>query len=187
MKSAIIAITGMPGTGKALVSAIAKELDLPIYILGDVIRNEAKSRGLQPSGENLGKLMLELREREGKGVVARRLIPIIKKKRNKFVVVEGVRSLEEVKEFRVFFNVLILGIHSSPTQRFRRLINRGRSDDPKNWNDFVERDERELKVGLGDVIALSDIMILNDSTINRFKSKINSLLKGLISSKIKFE
>ncbi|KON28210.1 hypothetical protein AC481_02295 [miscellaneous Crenarchaeota group archaeon SMTZ-80] len=187
MKKVIIAITGMPGTGKALASNVARELGLPVYVLGDVIRNEAKAKGILPTGENLGKLMLEIRKKEGKGIVARKLIPIIKKERNKFVIVEGIRSLEEVKELRNFYNVVILGIHSSPTQRFQRLSKRGRSDDPKSWNDFAERDERELKVGIGNVIALSDFMILNDSTIDKFKNGINSHLKSFLFSQNKFK
>ena len=186
MKKVIIAITGMPGTGKALASNVARELGLPVYVLGDVIRNEAKAKGILPTGENLGKLMLEIRKKEGKGIVARKLIPIIKKERNKFVIVEGIRSLEEVKELRNFCNVVILGIHSSPVQRFQRLSKRGRSDDPKSWNDFAERDERELKVGIGNVIALSDFMILNDSTIDKFKNRINSHLKSFLFSQNKF-
>jgi dephospho-CoA kinase len=106
MKKVIIAITGMPGTGKALASIVARELGLPVYVLGDVIRNEAKAKGILPTGENLGKLMLEIRKKEGKGIVARKLIPIIKKERNKFVIVEGIRSLEEVKELRNLESIL---------------------------------------------------------------------------------
>ena len=187
MEKVIIAITGMPGTGKALASSVASELGLPVYVLGDVIRNEAKAKGIPPTGENLGKLMLEIRKKEGKGVVARKLIPTIKKERHKIVIVEGIRSLEEVKELRNFCKVVILGIHSSPVERFQRLSKRGRSDDPKSWDDFTIRDERELKVGIGNVIALSDFMILNDSTINEFKNRINNHLKNFLSLQNEFE
>ncbi len=181
MEKTIIGITGMPGTGKAIASSVAMELGLPVLIMGDVIRDEAKNRGIAPTGINLGRLMIELRRKEGKGVVARKLLSRIESSKKGIIVIEGIRSLEEVKEFRKFYKVIIFGIHSSPDQRFIRLKRRGRSDDPKKWDEFTKRDERELEVGVGSAIALSDIMIINDSTINRFKNEANRILKSLIS------
>ena len=182
MKITIIAITGMTGTGKAVASSVVEEMDLPVFVCGDVIRKEAKTRGIPATAENLGKLMFEIREKEGKGAVALRLLSKIRSEKGDFVVIEGIRNIEEVKEFRKYYKVIILGIHSSPEQRFYRLKQRKRSDDPRNWNDFVDKDERELKVGIGNVIALSDIMVVNDSTIEKFKEETRRILQNLRNS-----
>jgi dephospho-CoA kinase len=90
------------------------------------------------------------------------------------VVVEGLRSLDEVEAFKRVFNVAVLAVHSPPEQRFQRLLKRKRSDDPRNMEEFRERDYRELAVGVGSVIALADNMIVNDSTIEAFRLKLNS-------------
>ena len=182
MKSTIIAITGMTGAGKAVASSVAEEMGLPVFVCGDVIRNEAKTRGIPATAENLGKLMFEIREKEGRGAVALRLLPKIRSEKGDFVVIEGFRNIEEVKELRKYYKVIILGIHSSPEQRFNRLKQRKRSDDPGNWNDFVKKDERELKVGIGNVIALSDIMAINGSTLEKFKEEIRRILLNLCNS-----
>lgn len=182
MKKTIIAITGMTGTGKAVTSSVAKELNLSVYVCGDVIRNEAKTRGIPPTAENLGKLMFEIREKEGRGAVALRLLPKIRSEKGNFIVVEGLRNLEEVKELRKFYRTTILGIYSPPKHRYQRLRKRKRSDDPKNWDGFVEKDERELRVGIGNMIALSDIMVINDSTIEEFKEKIKRIFLELLRS-----
>ncbi len=179
MKRVIIAITGMPGAGKGLVSKVAKEFGFPIFVLGDIIREEAKAKGISPTPKNLGRLMLEIRENEGEDVVAKRLLSKMKNEEAKLVIVEGVRSLKEIEEFEKDHKIIILGVHTSPKERFQRLVRRKRSDDPKKWEEFVERDRRELKVGIGDVLALSDIMFINESSKEEFKNKIRPILMNL--------
>jgi len=57
---------------------------------------------------------------------------------------------------------VLVAVHASPRERFRRLKSRGRPDDPTTWEEFVERDMRELELGIGNVIALADVMIVNE-------------------------
>jgi len=45
----LILIAGMPGSGKSIVSSIARELGLPVYVMGDVVREEARRRGIEPT------------------------------------------------------------------------------------------------------------------------------------------
>jgi dephospho-CoA kinase len=86
--------------------------------------------------------------------------------------------MEEVNEFRKFFpKFKILAIHASPRTRFRRLLKRNRSDDPKNWEAFIERDERELKVGIGEVIAQADLILMNEGTIDSLRKKLYRLFR----------
>ena len=169
----VIAVTGLPGAGKAIASSLAKDRSIPVFSCGDVIREEASDRRLLPTPENLGRLMLEMRKEYGPDIMAKRLEPKIKMVQPDLVVVEGLRSLDEVEAFKKVFNVAILAIHSPPEQRFQRLLKRKRSDDPRNMEEFRERDYRELAVGVGSVIALADNLIVNDSTIEAFKLKLN--------------
>src|SRR5215510_4692569 len=144
----VITIVGMPGAGKSLASSVAEKRGIPVFVSGDIIRAEAERRKLSPTRENLGKLMLEIRDKEGMGAVAKRLAPIIHKINTQLFVYEGARNIEEIDELRKKYKVFTIAIHASPNSRFERLLKRGRSDRPRNWEDFVERDERELKVGV---------------------------------------
>jgi dephospho-CoA kinase len=172
----LVIITGMPGSGKALASAVARDMGYAVFVCGDVIREETGRRGLPQTPENVGEVMLKIRDEEGLGVVARRLISKMEAEKSKLVLVEGVRSMEEVEEFKKLYDTIIVAIHSSPATRFQRLKARGRSDDPKTWVDFSLRDERELKVGVGKVIALADKMLVNEGTIEQFKENFRKLL-----------
>ena len=53
----------MPGSGKSTIVSALKARSLESLNLGDGIRDEAKKRNLEPTGENLGRLMLELRDK----------------------------------------------------------------------------------------------------------------------------
>jgi len=176
----ILGVTGMPGAGKSLVVEVAKEKGYTVIIMGDEIREEAKRRQIPATPENLGKIMLELREKEGADVVAKRCVWKIKEAKQEKVVVEGIRSLNEVEAFKKFFkNFQLVAVHASPKTRFERLIRRRRSDDPKNWENFVKRDLRELNVGIGKVIAVADYMIVNEGTIEEAKKIIRRVLEKI--------
>jgi len=182
----IIGVAGMPGSGKATIREIVQEMGYPAVVMGDEIRDEAKRRKLKPTPENLGMIMLKLREEEGPAAVAKRCIPKMEKAKGKVVVVEGIRSLHEVEEFKKRFpNFSLIAIHASPETRFRRLFQRKRSDDPEGWETFMERDLRELGVGLGSVIATADHMIVNEGTKAQLKRKTRGVLKEMLGKWMK--
>ena len=179
VRKRIIAISGMPGAGKGVASEAMKEFGFEVLLLGDVIREETQRRGLEPTPKNVGSVMLQVRKDEGPAVVVKRLVPKIEASRSSTIIVEGVRSEEELRELRTKFDVISVAIHASPRTRFQRLLSRGRSDDPKTWETFCERDNRELNVGLGHVIGLADILLVNESTIDTLQSSFKAALDKL--------
>ena len=70
-------------------------------------------------------------------------------------------------------------MHAPPQIRFERLKIRGRSDDPTNYKVFHERDMREMSVGLGNVIAMSEKIVVNDNSIEGFKTIIKENLSRI--------
>lgn len=174
----IVGIVGMPGSGKSVVVAVAREMGYGVVVMGDVIREEAEKRQISSSPENLGKIMLELRQKEGNSVVAKRCLPKVSETKEQKIIIDGIRSLSEVEEFRKHFKrFTLLGIHSSPETRFKRLYRRQRSDDPKNWEIFQERDMRELSVGLGNAIAMAEYIIVNEENLEDVKERVRAILR----------
>ena len=176
----VICLAGMPGSGKSVIVEVAKERGYDIVVMGDVIREEAERRRLEPNPENLGKIMVELRRSEGKAVIAKSCIPKIEKKTKSKVIVDGIRSLSEVEEFKKNFpKFSFIAVHSSPETRFSRVYRRRRSDDPENWEVFRERDMRELSVGLGDAITMAEYIIVNEEKLEAVKEKIREILRRI--------
>lgn len=169
----VVGLGGMPGSGKSLVVGTAHELGYGIISMGDVIREETQKRGLELTPQNVGKVMLELRAEGGNYVIAKKCIPRIEEQASNRVLVDGLRSLFEADIFKEnFANFRLVAVHAPPKVRFNRLFLRGRSDDPPNWQVFNERDMRELGVGVGNVIAMAEKILINDNSIEWFKVQV---------------
>jgi dephospho-CoA kinase len=176
----VVGLAGMPGSGKSLVVETARELGYDIVIMGDVIREETLKLGLDLTPANVGKVMLQLRADGGVIVVAQKCIPKIEVQEKNKVLIDGLRSLHEVEAFKAHFaKFSIAAVHASPETRFTRLSNRRRSDDSNGWAVFHERDMRELSVGLGNVIAMAEQMIINDVGVEEVKDRIAEALRRI--------
>jgi len=179
----VVGLAGMPGAGKSLVVETAQELGYTIVVMGDVIREETVNRRLELTPQNVGKVMLQLRAESGNAVVALKCIPRIEEQGGTKVLVDGLRSLYEVDVFKEHFaKFAVLAVYAPPEKRFSRLFNRRRSDDPHGWEVFHERDMRELSVGLGNVIATAEQLIVNDNGVEEVKGAIKEAL-GRIEAK----
>jgi dephospho-CoA kinase len=169
----------MPGAGKSTIADGLKSKNFNIINMGDSVRDEAKKRNLEPTGENLGKLMLELRKNNGPGAVAELIEDKIKNSESDVIVIDGIRSNEEIQVLRKNGIVKLLSIHASTDTRYDFLSNRGRSDDPKSRNKFNERDSREIGVGISTPIALADESISNNNlTIDELIETVYKIIKG---------
>ena len=157
----VVCLAGMPGAGKSTIAAGLRDRGFEVVTMGDVIRAEAKKRGLEPTRENLGKMMIGLRERLGPGAVAELIRPQLDASESAVIIVDGIRSTDELKVLKKFYEVRLLAVHASADARFGFLRERGRPDDPQTKEHFEERDSRELGVGISDPIALSDHAISN--------------------------
>jgi len=174
----LLLITGMPGSGKTTAARYIEDYGFRVLTMGDVVREEAERRGLKPTRETLSTLAEELRRMEGGDAIARRCIERIKALKAGGVVVDGVRSLEEVEAFRrEFGDATLIAIHASPRTRFERLMRRGRVDDPVDWDEFHRRDLKELELGLGSSIAMADIIIINEGTLENLRREVEKLLR----------
>ena len=178
----IVCITGMPGSGKSSIVKKLQESGFENFTLGDGIRVEAKRRNIEPSGENLGKLMLDLREKNGPGAVAELIKNSIQNSTQDVVIIDGIRSIAEIDVLKKFGKVKLLAIDASPQTRFNFLTLRGRSDDPKTREKFEERDIREIGVGLDKSMEIADKTITNhnltiEELVNTAKEIIESWTK----------
>lgn len=203
----VYGVTGLPGSGKSIISRLAKNEGVHIISMGDVVRKEAEKQHCSP-----GAAAVNLRKKYGNNIIAERCVEeIIQHSRNRYnkktvtkiyktnnnnksshrkfkkieqdvYIIEGIRSPFEVNIFKKKFkNFKLIAIHSNPEVRFNRLKRRKRIDDSPNYKTFLERDKRELKFGIGNVIALADFMLVNEGPIPQFKN----VVRGLINNEIK--
>ena len=175
----VMGISGMPGSGKSIVSDMAQEKGAIIISMGDIIREEAKKRG-----ESTKETAQNLRKEFGDYIVSELTIQKIKQleqtEKDNLIMIEGIRSHHEVEMFKENFeNFIILSIFANPTIRFERLLKRMREDDSQDYEGFQQRDYNELNFGIGNVISLSDKLIINESDIESFREKIDEFFKEI--------
>jgi len=171
----MIAVVGMPGSGKSEFLNVALNFGYRFISMGDVVREETVKMGYKI--EESGKVAQMLRDKDGLDAIAILTLDRIRENHDNKFIIEGIRGIKEVERFRKEINFFLVGIHASPNIRFERLKNRGREDDPKSFEDFYARDIRELSWGLGEAFALSDIIINNNSTLDNFRIEIEAVVK----------
>jgi dephospho-CoA kinase len=178
----ILVTTGMPGAGKEEFLQICKARGAKVVRMGDVVRAKAKEFGLDDSDTSVGTLANEERKRYGMDVWAKRTIPFVG---GDLVVIDGTRGPDEILAFKHAFgeDLKVVAIHSSEKTRFERLKGRGRPDSPNTMEEFEKRERRELAWGLGEVIACSDHMIVNEGTIADLKRDVNALLDRILGKR----
>ena len=163
----IVALSGMPGAGKTTVARYLSQKGIPLLIMGDVVREVAETDGLEPTSDNLARLMLRLRKKSGPEAIAHLIVDKIKlmKKKDKklsVVIVDGIRSMAEVQVLRLIGTVKLLAIHGSTLTRYTHVKERRRSDVPSTIDEFDKRDKIEMEVGISNAIALADESISNN-------------------------
>lgn len=176
----VVGFTGMPGSGKSEAMEVAKARGHPVVRMGDLIWAEVERRGLPRDAKHVGEVANAMRATEGKDVWARRTAERVRESAagHRLVLIDGIRSQEEVETFRreLGHDFILVAIHTDPDHRFQRMVARGRQDDSTDVGVLRARDEREMQWGIARTIALADEMLVNDSTLEAFRRKVEDLL-----------
>jgi dephospho-CoA kinase len=174
---------------------------LEVVVMGDIIRQEATRLGLLPTDENLGQVGNLLRAREGSQAVARRTLEQAKRSGKDLVVVDGLRSSDEIEFFRANSDGFrLVEVRASADSRLNRIANRGRSDDitpdheasessknvescnfslQKTANALEKRELREIGWGMCDAFKEADLIMDNDGSLDEFRAKVQAFLKEM--------
>ena len=174
----LIIVTGMPGAGKEEFLSTARTMNVPFIRMGDVVREYYPMRDASRENMSVGEFAESERKRNGYDIWAKRCL---EKMSGPVLLVDGCRSVDEVEAFRSLTDdVTVVAIHSTPSSRYERLVKRNRDDAPSNEDEFDSRDDREIGWGIAKIIALADIVIPNDSTLERFHELSGDVLRRMI-------
>jgi len=177
----VIGTVGLAGSGKGEAAAVARERNVPVVTMGDVIRQECRDRGLDPA-EHHGEIAVALREENGPDAIAQRSLPVIRERLEaaETVLVDGIRSDVEVERFREAFgdDFVLASIEAPFEVRRERIDDRGR-DDP-DVEPLEARDERELGFGMGEAMDRADVTVENTDSLAAFRRRIEALLEGTL-------
>ncbi len=180
----IIAITGMPGSGKKTIRDELEKRGIPVFVMRTVVEDELREKGIEPTNEALREYATELRKKFGYDIVARKSLERAKALGSGTVVLDGIRGeteIEFLKSQKGVEFILIAAIASAET-RFERLKQRGLQWDMKTKAEFEYRDNKELSWGLDKAIAMADYSIENEGTREEFEKKARETISRILGN-----
>ncbi|MEK6952559.1 MAG: dephospho-CoA kinase [Nanoarchaeota archaeon] len=184
----IIGLTGTIASGKGTFSSYLKQKGFNYITLSDLVREEARKKGLEIQREILQDIGNSMREKYGKGFWAKKAIEKINLNEN--WIIDGIRNLGEIEELGKVKGSIIIGIDAPEDIRLRRLEKRnkskeeGRKDsDPKAIEDMKRLEKRdrgfhepEYGQQVLKCLELANFKIINDSSLEEFYKKIDGVL-----------
>ncbi|WP_414516199.1 AAA family ATPase [Nostoc sp. PCC 9305] len=175
----ILAIVGMPGSGKSVVASYLKDNGFPIIRFGEIIICEVEKRGLPITPQNEQIVREEIRRKQGMDVCAQIALPLIKAKLldHQLVIIDGLYSFSEYKTLKEEFNeeLLVIATFTPKSLRYERLALR--QERPLTLKEAERRDFMEIeKIEKGGPIAMADLTIVNDESQYQLQRKLDKVL-----------
>lgn len=182
MNKKVLALVGMPGAGKSFCVEHLTEKGIPSVYFGGVVVDEAKRRYGETNEKYEKEIREEFREIDGKGAIAKRIIPKIDElfKTHDRVVADGLYSWTEYKMFKDAFgeNAIIIAIAAPRATRHKRLANRPVR--PLTEAEVSSREYAEIEnLEKGGPIANADYTIVNDEDPYQLVERLEHILRQI--------
>ena len=181
-----IGLTGRMASGKGEAIRILIHYGFHEISLSDIVRDEAEKEGKEVTRSQMQDIGDRLRRQGGAGVLGRRVREKIESSPVTRWVIDGIRNPAEIGELKKLECFYLVGIEADIPVILARLRKRGRTTDRIKTDELLKALEREWGVGepaegqqVGACMALSDILIANNSSIKTFEKKIRSVLNEI--------
>lgn len=178
----LIALVGMPGSGKSEAGNFFKESNIPVLRFGDITEEIIKERNLPITEENERTVRENLRKEFGMAAYAIKMQPKIETalEHSTIVVLDGMYSWEEYIYLKERFPFLqVLCIYASPQVRYERLLHR--PERSLTHHDAVSRDHAEItNLNKGGPIAMADYLIKNEGTQDELQKELQEFVKARV-------
>src|SRR6266446_2170701 len=164
----LIGLTGRNASGKGEVAKYLQKKSFYYYSLSNVIRDEIRLRGEEPTRDRLIVVGNELRQRYGAKILAERILAKIED--DKHYIIDSIRNPAEVDAFRAAKHFKLIKVEAPAEVRFQRILSRQRESDPRTLEDFVALENREAEgddtsQNLVKVELMADHALINDGVL----------------------
>ena len=174
----IIALVGLAGSGKSSAVEYLTEKGFPKIYFGGVIYKAMDEAGIEKTWDNQQQFREEIRRREGKDFVIKRvrknIHDLINAGQNK-IVLDGLYTWSEYKFLKHEFpgQVVVIAIVTPKYLRYQRMAKR--IERPMQPHEVDQRDWSEIEnLEKGGPIAIADYFIINDGSLEQLHQKIDA-------------
>ncbi len=182
VQARLLALVGMPGSGKSLLAKYMEDKGFPQFRFGGITIDEVVRRGWEVTPENERIVREEIRAREGMDAYAHRALPIVRGmlEQHHSAVIDGLYSFGEYKTLRAEFGaeLVLLAVICDRALRYARLG--VRPERPLTPEEAERRDITEIEtLEKGGPIAIADYAILNNGSKEETIAALERLLDDL--------
>jgi len=172
-----IGLTGTNGSGKGAAAEYFISKEYTYYSLSDVIREELKKDGLEPTRDNLIRKGNELRSFGGADFLARQVMEKVEGK----AVIDSIRNPEEVRFLKGKKNFILLAIDADVELRYERVKKRGRDESAASLQEFIEKEDKEkttnsMQQQLHTCLEMANFTVLNEGSLEDLYNKLEKFL-----------
>lgn len=150
----VFALAGLPGSGKSTAAEMIRDelehrMERAVHTeVSDFCRTLYEQEvGGSTDDNDLGRWTAQLKEEHGRGYILREMAETLDDPNRPHVAISGLRSPEEAEAVRDVFgqqNVAVLSIWTLPDLRFERKYGAVPSEEHPKWDEFCERNQREI-------------------------------------------
>lgn len=173
----LIGLTGPNGAGKGEAAEFLKAKGYDGFSLSDVIRDKLREEGKTTSRDNMIEKGNALRRQFGPDILARLIMGKIRGK----AVIDSIRNVSEVEYLRGRGGFVLIAVDAPAETRFERARARGRDESVQTLDQFVRKEAAEKGEDAGaqqldKVMAMADIILTNDGSLEDLRRKLEELL-----------
>lgn len=175
MHPKIIGIIGPIRAGKTTASNyLVKQYGYTLASNSDVLREILSDLSIEATRENLGRLGDAIFKTMGNETIARFRLSRLNEGP---IIVDGIRYIEEIDEYRKNPSFRILGIVASDDSRYQRAIRNGsKKDTGATKNSFLELSEARSELDVPRLLKLANKIIVNDGRIEELNNQIDDIM-----------
>jgi len=185
MQKKLIVIVGLPGSGKSTAADfIKKKFNSVIFHSGDIIREEIKRRGLKYTPKTDAFVANWFHRSGREKLLVRRIWEKIKKSNKKLIVIEGLRSYDQLRylEKITMARPVVIAIMASFNVRLERELKRKRFGKDESLSYLKLRERLEKSHGIERLIRKADYKIDNSKlSIKQTNVKISKTVKEILT------
>jgi dephospho-CoA kinase len=176
----VVVVAGLPGSGKSTLSkSLSGAMQAPYYTCGDVVRGWIRDQGLPYTPATSRRASLHFAKQPGE--IARRLSANIQNSDKPVHIVDGVRSVADLKVLRNNFDVRVVALKLPAKIRHWRMMARGRfANEDKAYH--RARDRREIGLGLLHVLRKPFVRLDMRGPISQVPHQARQLARQLDKS-----
>lgn len=184
-KKSIIAIVGLPGSGKTEAAQYYREKGYPVISFGKIITDMVQEKYGEHTESNHKVVREGIREEHGAAALAVLSEKKIKEalEKNNIIIIDGMRSWEEymyLKQSLKHVHVYILSLFADKRTRHHRISHRN-ADRPQHYGE--DRDLNELlNINMGPTIAYADFLIKNNFSKEDLHDKLDEVYREVYYS-----